>query len=382
MFKCQIKCHAYLFIIYLQVINRTPESIMSRYKKVILPRKDAILEKCRNKHIKALPLKIFFREYDSELGERIPQGSVPPGLSNAPDPNLPRMGNFGHEEDILLLKYVLGQETGVRGGNVIYKKFAQSHPWRSYQSWRNRYMKHLRHHIDTFFYENDHASIPMHLLPVFGGDGTGSSTNISTRANARHRRSAARSVSNAQSMAVLDSDDEMFRDERPANLTEPVDTSNEAESMSKTGSTRDDDLEADVPSTVEPTKKGSGSSPHINESNSQAVSSIESPTKKATESNSQEIPSIESPTSKETESQIDNPLFYGADSPLELIDPFESPNGTEPNSPVKASKQYWPHDGDVSLSRKGLEGSENVHHRSASMSLDSSHFFSSRSPSI
>lgn len=337
---------------------------MSRYKKVILPRKDAILEKCRKKHIKSLPLKIFFREYDSELGERIPQGSVPPGLSNAPDPNLPRMGNFGHEEDILLLKYVLGQETGVRGGNVIYKKFAQSHPWRSYQSWRNRYMKHLRHHIDTFFYENDHASIPMHLLPVFGGDGIGSSTNISTRANARPRRSAARSVSNAKSMAVLDSDDEMFRDERPANLTEPVDTSNEAESMSKNGSTRDYDPEADVPSTVEITKKGSGSSQHISESNSQAVSSIESP------------------TSKETESQIDNPLFYGADSPLELIDPFESPTGTEPNSPVKASKQYWPHDGDVSLSRKGVEGSENVHRRSTSMSLDSSHFFSSRSPSI
>lgn len=232
---------------------------------MILPKKEEIILLGREKNVEPLPLDDFLRAYDKEIAERLPKVHTPGEqvlpVNSTGSSAVSRLGNFSTVEDIKLLRFVLAQDLRSRCGKIIYHEFHSFNKHRSAQSWRNRYVRHLKQHIETFVQSADHGSIPSHILNFLNSGGkvsneeevsatrprrprqTHQSTVSSTRRTARpgnvgsvrQQSRSSQSLQSRQSQqsttlsthhsaqpvnddAGMNSDEEMFQDDRPPDL--------------------------------------------------------------------------------------------------------------------------------------------------------------------
>lgn len=161
----------------------------------------------------------FFAEYDEAVREDNLRVSVPQPVATSESTQPRRRANFGPEEDALLLTYILTNPKKTWSGIVIYRDLSETHPWRSSQSWRNRYAKHLKLIIDNFETTHSLNGIPPHLSGILQGWLT-SQTPVGTRVPVTRSSSARGESQPIDTIEILDSDEEMFIDERPGEFSQ------------------------------------------------------------------------------------------------------------------------------------------------------------------
>jgi hypothetical protein len=210
--------------------KRTGEALRTRYRKTLVNSKDKCVKLCKSQRVEPYLLDEFFTEYDNyakeiaiqnQARESTPAGATLNGHTNGGI----RKGNFVPEEDVALLKYVLEHNNESVGGRGLYKMFAVSHPWRSFESWRNRYLRHLRPHIENFSFRDHWSSIPAHILNVLQGDDPNDEADSTPPQRKRRRKINTRSAASTTSQRSRSgsavgglSQDSMFQDSRPLNL--------------------------------------------------------------------------------------------------------------------------------------------------------------------
>lgn len=208
--------------------QRTGEALRTRYRKSLVKTKDKTIELCRRQRVEPYLLDEFFIAYDNYVNEiavqkqssgSIRAGSTPNGHTNGGI----RKGNFVPEEDVVLLQYVLEHSNESVCGRTLYKAFAAQNPWRSFQSWRNRFMRHLRPYVEYYAYREHWSSIPTHILNVLKSADREKS-DLQSRTKKRKSKSyqsswrtkSEETISNSQVAGL--SDDSMFQDSRPLQL--------------------------------------------------------------------------------------------------------------------------------------------------------------------
>lgn len=136
-----------------------------------------VIDICQRKAVDPYPLNEFFQKYDESVQKRdtlrnfsdhfAGRISIEPRTlvgDQQPLKQSYRKGNYTQEEDTELLEFVLSHPNQA-GGRLIYKEYSATHPWRTFESYRTRYKKHLKIHVDNFNakYEVD---IPRHILMI------------------------------------------------------------------------------------------------------------------------------------------------------------------------------------------------------------------------
>lgn len=209
--------------------QRTGEALRSRYRKSLIKTKDKIIKFCRRQRVEPYLLDEFFTAYDNYVKEiavqhqssgSINAGSTPNGHTNSGI----RKGNFVPEEDVALLQYVLEHRNESVCGRNLYKAFAAKNPWRSFESWRNRFMRHLRPYVEYFAFREHWSSIPTHILNVLRSADDRDESELQSQRKKRKiksRQSSRRTKSEetrSNSQVAGLSDDSMFQDSRPLQL--------------------------------------------------------------------------------------------------------------------------------------------------------------------
>lgn len=285
------------------------------------------------KRKKEFPL-LYSKEADRVLSRKTRVGTEDSEQVVASTPKFSRRGNFVPAEDVKILRYVLGMPSNTWSGRQIYQRFAAVHNERTWESWRNRIVKHIKKYIDEYELTGSLAGVPLHIAQVLKNsvDITGSSvTELPQSLQPRKKRSRKPSEKLDSGLGtvpqkptspvvdVSDSDDSMFRDERPPNLLqeeEPDDIS-----LEKSGRAADKES---------PSKEISE-----NQRSSESVSQSTNPRQTATQPSpsqgtvSQEqrprLEAISPPASDDD----DESLFYGSQSPMSSPPHSQVPHAQE-----------------------------------------------------
>lgn len=209
--------------------KRTGEALRTRYRRTLAKSKDKFIKLCKSQRVEPYLLDEFFSEYDNYVKEMAIQNQAKEYIPATPIKGHTnggvRKGNFVPEEDVALLKFVLEHSHESVGGRDLYKKFAVTHPWRSFESWRNRYLRHLRPHLKNFPFRDHWSSIPTHILNVLQSDDPSDESDSTPPQRKQRRkmntRSAGSSISQrSRSASIVGglSQDSMFQDSRPPSL--------------------------------------------------------------------------------------------------------------------------------------------------------------------
>lgn len=283
---------------------------------MIVPRKEKILLRCRQLKIKPLPLDDFFSAYDTAIDDHFQAQNVDPNQKRR-IPQQNRRGNCTPEEDAMLLKYVLANERTSWSGSLIYRRFAQLNPWRSEQSWRNRFVKYMKRHVENFLMTGSiDSSAPAHIAQAIRDEFAPEPARPANRAAfSEHPR-----VRAPPRQPVIrndgDSDDEMFRDDRPAQFS-------------------DNEEEEPQP---KPTKR-------------RKIAILE---KSATSKESQQGDEAS------TEADEEAPLFYGSQSPLTSPYNTTTEQGAVPSSAEEITSSLPTRSQRPAASRVGFESRDSV----------------------
>lgn len=121
----------------------------------------------------------------------------------------------------MLLKYVLSNERTSWSGSLIYRRFAQLNPWRSEQSWRNRFVKYMKRHVENFLLTGSiDSSAPGHIAQAIRDEFAPAATRPANRAPTSEQPRVKAPPLQPVARDNGDSDDEMFRDDRPAQFSD------------------------------------------------------------------------------------------------------------------------------------------------------------------
>lgn len=127
--------------------KRSYESLLTRWKKRLSKVTNSYIELSKKTKHKPIDLTKFFDEFEKQMAERreIP---APPTVDERRVKS--RTRNFTLEEDLELLEYLLSKTNLKPTGKVLYNKYAETHNWRSGESWRARYIKYFRPIIEAY----------------------------------------------------------------------------------------------------------------------------------------------------------------------------------------------------------------------------------------
>lgn len=142
------------------LLGRTGAGVLSRFKKHLMHRRDAVYKICEAQGVTPYSLASVYDEYDDTVRSR--------RLLSVADLVKSRTGvRFSNEEDAELLRFVLSRPSGFRSGNTIYKEYETLHPLRTDTAWRARFVKSLKPYCDAWESNNQLVPIPEHIKEVF-----------------------------------------------------------------------------------------------------------------------------------------------------------------------------------------------------------------------